>query len=129
MIGTTLAHYEIRARIGTGGMGEVYRAYDTRLEREVAIKVLPEHLSESPELRQRLEREARVVSSLQHPRPSSPIRHHPNLLISSRLQKNLLNLLPDISPNFHKQPAAGLQELFGILADPGNAIQAGISTR
>ncbi len=65
--GSKLGPYEIVEPLGSGGMGEVYRARDTRLEREVAIKVLPEHLSESPELRQRLEREARVVSSLQHP--------------------------------------------------------------
>jgi serine/threonine protein kinase len=65
--GSKLGPYEIVEPLGAGGMGEVYRARDTRLEREVAIKVLPEHLSESPELRQRLEREARVVSSLQHP--------------------------------------------------------------
>jgi serine/threonine protein kinase len=65
--GSKLGPYEIVEPIGAGGMGEVYRARDTRLEREVAIKVLPEHLAESPELRQRLEREARVVSSLQHP--------------------------------------------------------------
>ncbi len=48
-------------------MGEVYRAQDTRLDRTVAIKVLPQHLSESPELKQRLEREAKAISSLQHP--------------------------------------------------------------
>ncbi len=65
--GSKLGPYEIVEPLGAGGMGEVYRARDTRLEREVAIKVLPGHLSENPELRQRLEREARVVSSLQHP--------------------------------------------------------------
>ena len=48
-------------------MGEVYRARDTRLDRTVAIKVLPQHLSESPELKQRLEREAKAISGLQHP--------------------------------------------------------------
>ncbi|MEJ2086181.1 MAG: protein kinase, partial [Acidobacteriota bacterium] len=53
--------------LGAGGMGEVYRARDSRLDREVAIKVLPAHLSGSPELRQRLEREAKTISSLQHP--------------------------------------------------------------
>ncbi|MGB6362598.1 MAG: protein kinase [Thermoanaerobaculia bacterium] len=65
--GSKLGPYEIIEPLGAGGMGEVYRARDTRLEREVAIKVIPEHLAENPELRQRLEREARVVSSLQHP--------------------------------------------------------------
>ncbi len=65
--GTKLGPYEIVAPIGAGGMGEVYRALDTRLDRTVAIKVLPAHLAGNTELRQRLEREARAVSSLSHP--------------------------------------------------------------
>jgi len=65
--GTKLGPYEIVAPIGAGGMGEVYRARDTRLGREVAIKVLPEHLSANPEIRARFEREAKTVSSLNHP--------------------------------------------------------------
>src|SRR5450830_1746783 len=66
-VGTRLGPYEILAPIGAGGMGEVYRARDTRLERTVAVKVLPEHLSESAEVRQRFEREARTISQLSHP--------------------------------------------------------------
>ena len=65
--GARLGPYEILEALGAGGMGEVYKARDTRLERTVAIKVLPEHLAGSPELRQRLEREARAVSTLSHP--------------------------------------------------------------
>src|SRR5215471_16968929 len=65
--GTRLGPYEILAPLGAGGMGEVYRARDTRLDRIVAIKVLPDHLSSNVELRQRFEREARAVSSLNHP--------------------------------------------------------------
>src|SRR3972149_1027548 len=65
--GTKLGPYEIVAAIGAGGMGEVYRAKDTRLERTVAIKILPAHLSPDPELRQRFDREAKAVSSLNHP--------------------------------------------------------------
>src|SRR6202011_2333658 len=65
--GTKLGPYEIVSPLGTGGMGEVYRALDTRLDRTVAIKVLVSHLSASPELKQRLEREARAISSLNHP--------------------------------------------------------------
>ncbi len=65
--GTKLGPYEITAPIGAGGMGEVYRAKDTRLDRIVAIKVLPSHLSSNPDLRHRFEREARAVSSLNHP--------------------------------------------------------------
>jgi Tol biopolymer transport system component len=65
--GTRLGPYEILSPLGAGGMGEVYRARDTRLGRDVAVKVLPEHLSSSPERRARFEREARSVSSLNHP--------------------------------------------------------------
>ncbi len=65
--GRRLGPYEIEEAIGAGGMGEVYRARDTRLDRVVAIKVLPAHLAENPELRQRLEREAKAISSLSHP--------------------------------------------------------------
>src|SRR3989442_7994027 len=65
--GTRLGPYEILAPLGAGGMGEVYRARDTRLDRTVAVKVLPAHLSSSPEVRARFEREARAVSSLNHP--------------------------------------------------------------
>ena len=65
--GTRLGPYEIVSRLGAGGMGEVYRARDTRLERDVAVKVLPANLSSDPSLRQRLEREAKAVSRLSHP--------------------------------------------------------------
>ncbi len=65
--GTRLGPYEIVAPLGAGGMGEVYLAKDTRLDRTVAIKVLASHLSSSPEVRQRFEREARTISSLSHP--------------------------------------------------------------
>ena len=64
---TRLGPYEILAPIGAGGMGEVYRAKDTRLERTVAIKVLPAHLVKDPDLRRRFEREAKTISSLSHP--------------------------------------------------------------
>ncbi|HEU4334461.1 MAG TPA: serine/threonine-protein kinase, partial [Candidatus Eisenbacteria bacterium] len=65
--GAKLGPYEILAPLGAGGMGEVYRARDTRLGRDVAVKVLPEHLSAQPEIRARFEREAKTVSSLNHP--------------------------------------------------------------
>jgi len=65
--GTRLGPYEIIAPLGAGGMGEVYRARDTRLERTVAIKVLPSHLSDNPDLKQRFEREAKAISQLNHP--------------------------------------------------------------
>jgi eukaryotic-like serine/threonine-protein kinase len=65
--GTKLGPYEIQCPLGVGGMGEVYRAHDTRLERDIAIKVLPANLSADPNLRQRLEREAKAISKLAHP--------------------------------------------------------------
>ena len=66
-LGTRLGPYEIVAPIGAGGMGEVYKARDTRLDRTVAIKVLPEHFAESPERKARFEREAKAISQLNHP--------------------------------------------------------------
>ncbi len=65
--GSRLGPYEILAPLGAGGMGEVYKAKDIRLERTVAIKVLPSHLSQSEEVRQRFEREAKTISQLSHP--------------------------------------------------------------
>ena len=62
--GTKLGPYEIQSPLGAGGMGEVYRARDTRLERDVTVKVLPTNLSSDSSLRQRLDREAKAVSKL-----------------------------------------------------------------
>src|SRR5437868_5661140 len=65
--GTRLGPYEIVAPLGAGGMGEVYRARDTRLGREIALKVLPDDVAADPARRQRFEQEARAVSALNHP--------------------------------------------------------------
>src|SRR5688572_21270425 len=65
--GEKLGPYEIHSRIGAGGMGEVYKARDGRLDRFVAVKVLADRVSHDPELRQRFEREARALASLSHP--------------------------------------------------------------
>ena len=65
--GTILGQYEIRSPLGAGGMGEVYRAHDTRLDREVAIKVLPESLTSDPDRLRRFEQEARAAAALNHP--------------------------------------------------------------
>jgi len=67
VIGATLAHYRITAALGAGGMGEVWRAEDTKLGREVALKVLPEEFAQDPERMARFEREAKVLASLNHP--------------------------------------------------------------
>jgi eukaryotic-like serine/threonine-protein kinase len=67
LVGRQLGPYQIQGVLGAGGMGEVYKARDTRLNRTVAIKVLPRHLSERADLRQRFEREARAIASLDHP--------------------------------------------------------------
>src|SRR5580704_11094916 len=65
--GTKLGPYEIVSAIGAGGMGEVYRARDTRLDREVAIKVLPAALTTDPDRLRRFEQEARTIAALSHP--------------------------------------------------------------
>src|SRR5690242_20594145 len=65
--GSKLGPYEILAPLGAGGMGEVYRARDTKLDREVAIKILPEAVAQNPERLARFEREAKVLASLNHP--------------------------------------------------------------
>src|SRR2546425_8172065 len=65
--GSRLGPYEILAALGAGGMGEVYRARDTRLERVVAIKILPSHLSDKAAAQERFEREAKAISALNHP--------------------------------------------------------------
>jgi len=65
--GTKLGPYEIQSALGAGGMGEVYRARDARLDRDVAIRVLPTNVSSDSSLKQRLDREAKAVSKLSHP--------------------------------------------------------------
>src|SRR5215471_3933086 len=67
MIGTKLGHYEITSHLGTGGMGEVYQATDSKLVRSVAIKLLPEAFTHDADRAARFEREARVLASLNHP--------------------------------------------------------------
>jgi eukaryotic-like serine/threonine-protein kinase len=67
MIGRTISHYRIIEKLGQGGMGEVYRARDSRLERDVAVKVLPPHLADDPSALTRFEREAKAIAALSHP--------------------------------------------------------------
>jgi serine/threonine protein kinase len=91
--GTKLGPYEIQSPLGAGGMGEVYRARDTRLGRDVAIKVLPQHLSSNTQLNERFEREARTISSLNHPHICTlhDVGHRPvSLRETSRAMKHAL---------------------------------------
>ena len=67
MVVTTLGPYSVTAKIGEGGMGEVYRARDTKLDRDVALKVLPDAFTADPDRLARFEREAKVLASLNHP--------------------------------------------------------------
>jgi eukaryotic-like serine/threonine-protein kinase len=71
LLGTTIGHYQITAKLGQGGMGEVYRATDTKLDREVAIKVLPPAFSQNKERLARFEREAKTLAQLNHPNIAS----------------------------------------------------------
>ena len=75
--GTRLGPYEILSALGAGGMGEVYRARDTRLERDVAIKVLPEPFAADPDRLRRFEHEARAIAALNHPHICHPTAHAP----------------------------------------------------
>ena len=67
MIGHSISHYEILSSLGEGGMGVVYKARDARLNRLVAIKVLPDHVASQPHLKLRFQREAQTIASLNHP--------------------------------------------------------------
>ena len=67
MVGQSIGHYKILEKLGAGGMGEVYRAEDTTLDREVALKILPPELAESQERLDRFQRDAKTLAALDHP--------------------------------------------------------------
>ena len=74
IVGSTVSRYQVISEIGAGGMGKVYRARDPRLGREVALKILPDHLRDEPGLLSRFEQEVRAVGSIDHPSLSLPVR-------------------------------------------------------
>ncbi len=94
--GTTPGPYSVTAKIGEGGMGEVYRARDTKLDRDVALKVLPQAFTDDPDRLARFEREAKVLASLNHPadpptlslRPSHVSRSHPDDALMASLKRS-----------------------------------------
>ncbi|MEZ5356865.1 MAG: serine/threonine-protein kinase, partial [Bryobacteraceae bacterium] len=88
--GDRLGPYEITARIGAGGMGEVYRARDTRLDRSVAVKVLPDHIAQREDARARFEREARAVASLNHPHICTLHDIGPNYMVMELIEGETL---------------------------------------
>jgi len=88
MVGKTISHCEITEKLGEGGMGEVYRAKGTKLEREVAIKILPSSLAHDPERLARFEREAKLLASLNHPNIAQIYGVEEHALVSIRLRAN-----------------------------------------
>ena len=74
-VGDRIAHYDVTALIGEGGMGRAYQATDTKLNRQVALKILPEAFAEDPERLARFQREAQVLASLNHPGIARHLRH------------------------------------------------------
>src|SRR5271169_1534222 len=109
--GDKLGPYEILAPLGAGGMGEVYRARDTKLDREVAIKVLPPALAQDPERLARFEREAKVLASLNHPNIAQIYGVEDRALIMELVQgETLKGPLPlETALNYAKQIADALE--------------------
>src|SRR5450755_303217 len=109
--GTRLGPYEILAPIGAGGMGEVYRARDTKLDREVAIKILPESFSSDPDRLARFEREAKVLAALNHPNIAQIYGVEQRALVMELVEgETLKGALPlEAALNYAKQIADALE--------------------
>src|SRR6266481_9673178 len=109
--GTRFGPYEILAPIGSGGMGEVYEARDTRLDRTVAVKILPEDFAHDPGRRQRFEQEARAVAALNHPNICHLYDVGPNYLVMELIEgQALAGPLPlETALNYARQIADALE--------------------
>ncbi|HUE84489.1 MAG TPA: serine/threonine-protein kinase, partial [Vicinamibacterales bacterium] len=119
--GTRLGVYEVTAQIGEGGMGQVYRARDTKLHRDVAIKVLPDLLASDPERLARFQREARVLASLNHPN----IAHIHGLEESRDVRALVMELVEgeDLSARMVRG-AIPLEEVLPIAKQIADAVEA-----
>ena len=106
MLGKTISHYKILEKLGEGGMGEVYRAEDTTLKRQVAIKVLPEQFTQDPQRLARFEREAQLLASLNHPNIAAihSFEHADGLhFLVLELVALFLALMPRITPPYDEK--------------------------
>ncbi|HSC78148.1 MAG TPA: protein kinase [Candidatus Acidoferrales bacterium] len=121
LTGRTLAHYRVAEKIGAGGMGEVYRAQDTKLGREVAVKVLPEAFARDPDRMARFEREARLLASLNHPNIAAIF----GLEESDGLRFLVLELVPGRTLNEHlAADSHTLEEKLGLARQIAEALEA-----
>ena len=112
--GTRLEHYEILSSLGAGGMGEVYRARDTKLGRNVALKLLPEVFAEDPERLSRFQREAQVLASLNHPNIAQIYAIEDRALVMELVPGKTLKRLPiETALEYAKQIADALEALDG----------------
>src|SRR5207248_8637233 len=109
--GIRLGHYEILAPIGAGGMGEVYRARDTKLNREVAIKLLPDSFAVDPDRMARFAREAQVLASLNHPNIAAIYGVEDRALVMELVEGEMLSAPQSIETalNYARQIADGLE--------------------
>jgi serine/threonine protein kinase len=111
LIGETIAHYRITAKIGEGGMGEGYRATDTKLDRDVALKILPPSFATDPDRMARFEREAKVLGSLNHPNIAQIYGVEHRALVMELVEgETLRGPLPiDTALDYARQMAEGLE--------------------
>ncbi len=108
MVGTTNSHYKVLEKIGEGGMGEVYRATDTKLNRDVALKILPEQFASDSQRMARFQREAEVLASLDHPNIGQILGHLKGSALRGPIgQKSRETGLPVVCPGRDSNPHEG----------------------